>query len=159
MFGRTVGEYLRFQRVVLIVVVLAWLVRLGLSLSGVPDATARWSSVTVVLLLGMLYYGVVVHTNRFGSYKQLYPLMLFQSVLGEGLVALAIVLSIVTGRVNIYSAPEYSGGGDGRTWFHVFAHLVIGVVVLPLVTWGFGSLVMLVTKRIAPRQLAQGQAA
>jgi hypothetical protein len=77
--------------------------------------------------------------------------VLFQSLLGEGLVALAIVLAILTGTDNIYTAPEYSGGGDGKNWFHVLAHLVIAAVVLPLVSWGLSSLVMLVTKKVAPR--------
>ena len=151
MFGKTVAQYLGFQKVVLVLIVLAFLVRLALSLSGTPNATAKWISVTVVLLLGVLYYGVAVHTRGFGSYKQLYPLVLFQSVLGEGLVALAVALAIVTGRDNIYTAPEYSGGGDGKNWLHVVAHLVIGAVVFPLVSWGVSSLVLLVTKKVAPR--------
>jgi hypothetical protein len=151
MFGKTVSEYLGFQKVVLVLIVLAFLVRLALSLGGVPNATAKWFSVTAVLLAGVLYYGVAVYTKGFGSYKQLYPLTLFQSVLGEGLVALAIVLAILTGQDNIYTAPEYSGGGDGKTWLHVVAHIVVGVVVLPLVSWGIGSLVMLVTRKVAPR--------
>lgn len=151
MFGKTVAQYLGFQKVVLAVIVLAFLVRLGLSLAGTPNSVARWVSVTVVLLLGVLYYGVAVHTSGFGSYKQLYPLVLFQSLLGEGLVALAVALAILTGSDNIYTAPEYSGGGDGKNWLHVVAHLVIAVVVLPLVSWGVSSLIMLVTKRVAPR--------
>ena len=77
--------------------------------------------------------------------------MLFQSVLGEGLVALAVALAILTGSDNIYTAPEYSGGGDGKNWLHVVAHVVIAVVVLPLVSWGVSSLIMLVTKKVAPR--------
>ena len=151
MFGKTVAQYLGFQKVVLVLIVLAFLVRLTLSLAGTPNSVAKWISVTVVLLLGVLYYGVAVHTRGFGSYKQLYPLVLFQSVLGEGLVALAVALAIVTGRDNIYTAPEYSGGGDGKNWLHVVAHLVIGAVVFPLVSWGVSSLVLLVTKKVAPR--------
>lgn len=152
MFGKRVGEYLGFQKVVLAGIFVVWLVRLALSLAGMPNASVKWVSVTVVLLIGVLYYGVAVHTRGFGSYKQLYPLLLFQSLLGEGLVALAVVLAILTARDNIYTAPEYSGGGDGKTWFHVLAHLVIGAVVMPLVGWGVSSLVMLVTKQAAPRQ-------
>jgi len=79
------------------------------------------------------------------------PLLLFQSVLAETLVALAIVLAIVTGTDNIYTAPEYSGGGDGKNWMHVVAHLIVGFIVLPLVTWAISSLVLLVTKKVAPR--------
>jgi hypothetical protein len=76
---------------------------------------------------------------------------LFQGLLGEGLVALAIVLAIFTGQDNIYTAPEYSGGGDGKNWVHVVAHLIVGGVILPLVSWGISSLVLLVTKKVAPR--------
>jgi hypothetical protein len=151
MFGKTMAQYLGFQRVVLALIVVAFVVRLVLSLAGTPNSVAKWSSVTVVMLAGMLYYGVAVYRSGFGSYKQLYPLLLVQSALGEGLVALAIVLAILTGTDNIYTAPEYSGGGDGKTWLHVLAHVVIGAVVMPLVGWGISSLVMLVTKKVAPR--------
>ncbi len=149
--GPGVGQYLSFQRLFLVAIVVVFVVRFALSLAGTPNATARWFSVTVVLLLGTLYYGVAVHTRGFGSYKQLYPLSLFQSLLGEGLVALAVVLAIVTGQDNIYAAPEFSGGVDGKNWPHVFAHLVIAAVVLPLVSWAISSLVLLVTKKVAPR--------
>jgi hypothetical protein len=151
MFGKTVGQYLGFQKGVLVLIVLAFLVRLTLSLTGTPNSVAKWVSVTVVLLAGVVYYGVLVHTSGFGSYKQLYPLVLFQSLVGQGLVALAIVLAIVTGTDNIYTAPEYSGGGDGKNWIHVLAHLVVAAVILPLISWGLGSLVMLVTKKVVPR--------
>jgi len=159
MFGKPVGEYLRFQRVFLILIVVVWLLRLALSLGGVPNSTAKWVSVTAVLLAGIVYYGVAVHTTGFGSYKQLYPLMLFQSGLGEGLVAVAIVLAIVTGKTNIYTAPEYSGGGDGRNWLHVGAHLVVGFVIFPLVSWLIGSIVMAVTKLVVRRPVAGAKAA
>ena len=151
MFGKTLAEYFRFQRVILALIVAAFVVRLALSMAGVANTTARWFSVTAVLLVGVVYYGVAVYRKGFGSYKQLYPLMLIQSIVGEGLVALGIVLAILTGRDNIYTVPEYSGGGDGKTWFHVGAHLILGVVVLPLVSWAVGSLIMLVTKKVAPR--------
>ena len=151
MFGKSVGQYLSFQRWFLAAIVVVFVVRLALSLAGTPNATARWFSVTVVLLLGTLYYGVAVHTRGFGSYRQLYPLSLFQSLLGEGLVALAIALGIVTGQDNIYTAPEYSGGIDGKNWQHVFAHVVVAAVVLPLVSWAVSSLVLLVTRKVAPR--------
>ncbi len=151
MFGKSVGQYLSFQRWFLVAIVVVFVVRLALSLAGTPNATVKWVSVTVVLLLGTLYYGAAVHTRGFGSYKQLYPLLLVQSLLGEGLVALAIVLAIVTGRDNIYTAPEYSGGNDGKNWMHVFAHVVIAAVVLPLVSWAISSLVLLVTKKVAPK--------
>jgi hypothetical protein len=84
MFGKSVGQYLSFQRWFLVAILAVFAVRLALSLSGTPNATTKWVSVTVMLLLGTLYYGVAAHTRGFGSYKQLYPLLLFQSLLGLG---------------------------------------------------------------------------
>jgi len=49
-------------------------------------------------------------------------------------VALAIALATFTGADNTHTAPEYSGGGDGKNWPHVVAHLVIAAVILPLGT-------------------------
>src|SRR6266581_3357290 len=72
MLGKTVTQYLGFQKIVLALIVLAWLVRLTLSLAGTPNASAKWVSVTAVLLFGVLCYGVAVHTRGFGSYKHLY---------------------------------------------------------------------------------------
>lgn len=58
----------------------------------------------------------------------------------------AVVLAIVTGRDNIYSIPEYSGGGEGKTFFHAFAHFFIAPLVAGLIAWGLSYLVKLVTK-------------
>ena len=116
MFGKTVTQYLGFQKVVLALIVLAFLVRLALSMAGTPNSVARWISVTVVLLAGVVYYGVAVHTSGFGSYKQLYPLLLFQSLLGEGLVALAVVLAIFTGsQTTSTPRPSTAGAATART--------------------------------------------
>src|SRR5207245_22343 len=85
-------------------------------------------------LSGAHYYAVRAHTTGFGSYKQLLPPLWIQSVVANGIVIVGIVIGIVTGRDNIFTAPEYSGGGEGKTWFHVIAHVVVGVVVFPLIT-------------------------
>ena len=61
-------------------------------------------------------------------------------------VGFAVVLAIITGTDNIYSLPEYSGGGEGKTFFHAFAHFFIAPFVAGLIAWGLSSLVMLVTK-------------
>jgi hypothetical protein len=149
MFGKTVSQYLGFQRVVLAVLAAVGLARLALSLAGLPDATVRWLSMNAVGWAGALYYGVAVHTSGFGSYRQILPLGLFQTLLQQSIAALGILLSIA-GLSNIYTAPEFSFG-VGNQWLHLLSHLTIGIVVPPLLIWGVGSLVMLVTKRVAPR--------
>jgi len=132
-------------------ILVVWVLRLALSLGGVPNSTGKWLSVTGALLIGVLYYSVRIHTSGFGSYKQLYPTFLVLCVASQVLVAAAVALAIFTGRDNIYTAPEYSGGGDGKNWAHAGAHLVLGAVVAPLVTWLIGSLIMFVTKKLVPK--------
>lgn len=148
-FGKPLSQYLGFQKVVLALIAAVGLARLGLSLAGLPNATVAWLSMSVVALAGMVYYGVAVHTRGFGSYKQLLPLMFFQTLVVNAIAILGIVLSI-GGLPNIYAAPEYSFGGQ-NPWGHALAHLTIGIVVPSLLNWGVASLILLATKRVARR--------
>jgi hypothetical protein len=149
-FGKRCADYIRFQRAILGLVLVVGLARLGLSLAGLPNSTTKWLSLTVLTLLGIFYYGVRVHTSGFGSYKQLLPLIFNQNALAQVIVIVGIVIGILTGHDNVFTAPEYSGGQDGKNWFHVIAHGVV-ILVFPLVGWLVASLVMWVTKKVAPR--------
>ena len=153
-FGKKWSEYLRFQQVILGLILVVGLARLALSLAGMPNSTTKWLSITVVSLVGLLYYGVRVHSTGFGSYKQLLPLIFNQTVLGNVISIIGIVIGILTGHDNVFTAPEYSGGGDGKTWLHAGAHVVIGIPVGTLVGWLTASIVLWVTKRVARRPAA-----
>ena len=155
MAHKSVPEYLRFQRWVLVAIVVVWGARLGLSLAGLPGA--RLASVTWLLVAGALTDGVAVHARDFGGYKQLYVLNLFQSLLAETLVALGIVVAILTGQHNIFTVPDFVQGfvqgQDGRSFAHALAHIAIpGAIVLPLAGWLVSSIVMFLTRRVAPRK-------
>ncbi|MGO9274250.1 MAG: hypothetical protein ACLQOO_29110 [Terriglobia bacterium] len=147
-FGKSLSVYVRFERGFLILVLVVGLARLVLSLLGVPNSTAKFLSLTVLFLLGMIYYSVRVCTSGFGSYKQLLPVLALPVIIGNCIIIAGIVIAIQTGNDNIFSAPEYSPGKvDGKTWGHAAAHLV-AMIVLPLVLWGVGSLIMLATKKL-----------
>mgnify|MGYP001244494233 CR=1 FL=1 len=149
-FGKSLGEYVALAKWLIIFVLAVGIARLALSLAGVPNSTGKWASVTVAFLIGVLCFSVRVHTSGFGSYKQLLPAIWILSFATQAFVAATIVLAIVTGHDNIFTAPEYSGGGDGKTWLHVGAHLVLGATVAPLVGWLLGSLIMFITKLVTP---------
>jgi hypothetical protein len=156
-FGKNLWEYIRFQKVILGLIVVVALARLALSLAGVPNSSAKWLSVSAVSLLGLLYYAVRVHTRGFGSYRHLLPLLGIQNLTTQLLIVGAIALAIFTGQDNIYSAPEYSGGVDGKTWSHASAHLVLGTIVLTLIGWLVASGIMFVTKKVAPATTKGGE--
>jgi hypothetical protein len=145
-FGKPLSEYVRFQRGILLLTLGVGLLRLALSLAGMPNSTVRWLSMTVVLLASILYYGVRVHTAGFGSYKHLLPLAWIQSAVITAIVVAGILISAATGTENIYSAPEY--GGTLSVGAHIAGHLLFGLVVAPLVGWALGSLVMFVTRKV-----------
>jgi len=108
----------------------------------------KFLSLTVLLLLGMIYYAVRVYTSGFGSYKQLYPIYLLQWFLSQLIIVSGIVIAILTGKDNIFSAAEYSPGKtDGKTWLHAASHLIV-IVIMPLIMWALGSLLMFVTKKV-----------
>jgi hypothetical protein len=160
MFGKTLSQYVAFQRPVLMLIAAVWLVRLLASMAGMPVAGAKFVSVTGVVLLGALYYGWAVGQKGFGSFKQLYGLNLVQGIFSQTLVALAIVLAMVIGQDNIYTIPEFyppSAGNDplglppdGKNLGHAIAHVVVvGAIAFPIIGWLLGSVVHLATRKKA----------
>jgi hypothetical protein len=147
-FGKGLGEYVAFSKLFLVLIVGVGIVRLALSLAGVPNSTGKWASVTVALLIGVVYYSISVHTSGFGSYKQLLPTLWVLCTTSQVFIAATIALAILTGKDNIFTAPEDSGGGDGKNWTHAGAHLLLGAIIAPLVFWLLGSLILFVTKKV-----------
>jgi hypothetical protein len=116
-FGKKVKEYLQFQKWVL------------------------------AFVAGLLYYAVAVPLRSFGSYKQLLVLLFSQIALTHVRIALGIVIAIATGWDNILTRPEFSGGGDGRTWLHASLHIV-AITMLPFTFWGVGAPILWITKKL-----------
>lgn len=160
MFGKTLLQYVAFQKPILILIAVVFVMRLALSMAGVPVSGAKFVSVTAVLVLGSLYYGWAAGQQGFGSFKQLYGANLVQGVFSQTLIALAIVLGIVIGQDNIYTIPEFyppSAGNDpmgmppdGKSFPHAIAHVVVaGAILMPLVGWLLSSVVHLATRKKA----------
>jgi len=145
-FGKKLSEYIQFDRWILILIAVVFAIRLGMSLAGTSFTLTRWVSINIVLLLGLVYCSVAVHSSGFGSYKQLFGLLLVQWVPAHLLIASAIVLGIITGVDNAYTLTEVSGGGDGKTWLHVFAHTIVGFI-RAAIAWLIGSVILFVTKK------------
>lgn len=164
MFGKKVKEYIRFERWILILIVVVFALRLSLSLAGVAHSghrdsvqlygsgTLEWISINLVLLVGILYCAIAVQTTGFGTYKHLFPLILFQAITAHGLIGMAIILGIVTGHNNIFTAPEHCGvcGADGLRWSHAFGHIVVVPPLVSLLSWLPASAILFVTRKVRP---------
>ena len=147
-FGKPLSQYIAFSKLFLGLILAAGITRLAFSLGGVPNSTAKWFSMTALGLIGVVYYAIRVHTSGFGSYKQLLVICTLQNLVAQGIAIFGIVLSILTGAGNIFSAPEYAFGGDGRTWLHAGAHLVFGTTVGSLMPWLFGCVILAATRKL-----------
>jgi hypothetical protein len=147
--NKPLSAYIQFQKRILILILVVGFLRLALSLAGVPNSTVKWLSVTAVAMIGIIYCAIKVPRTGFGTYRHLFPLYWVQAVIGNSIICGAIVLAILTGTDNIYSVPEYSPTGDGRTWFHVMAHALDGLFIGPVFGWLIGSAIMFVFKKLS----------
>ncbi len=150
-FGKRLSEYVALAKPFLILILVVGIARLALSLGGVSNSLVKWVSISIVMWIGVLYYAIRVHTSGFGSYKQLLPIYVLQSITAQLIIVPAIILAIFTGKDNIYSTPEFAMGRDGKTWLHVIGHLTVGAFIAPLIAWLVGSVIMLATKKLATK--------
>jgi hypothetical protein len=154
-FGKPLSDYFAFCKPFLVLLPLVGIIRLALSLSGTPDTTARWFSMTALVWIAIVYYSIRVHTSGFGSYKQLLVICVLLNLSTQVISIGSIVLAILTDTNNVFSAPEAFFGSDGKNWTHALLHVFVGIPVGSLVAWLIGSLILTVTRKVsaAPDQV------
>ena len=70
-FRKSLSEYVEFAKPFLLTTLIVGVTRLTLSLAGIPNSTAKWFSVSALVWMGAVYFGVRVYTSGFGTYKRL----------------------------------------------------------------------------------------
>lgn len=150
MFGKSFSAYVAFLRPVLIAMVGVGVARLALSATGI-DGAARLASTTAVTLFGIVYCGLRVQSTGFGGFKQLYALMLVQSVV-YNLISAAGVVAAAVGIPNLYAAAEFSNMPNYVP--HILGHVVGGLTIVPIATWILASLVLVLARAAGVRQRA-----
>ena len=150
--NKPVSEYFRFQKPILILILVVGFLRLALSLAGVPNETVKWFSLTAVALIGVIYCGIKVPRTGFGTYRHLFPLYRVQALIANFIIAGGIALAIVTGTGNIYSAHEYSPTGGVAPWLHALGHVFDGIFIGPILGWVIGSAIMFIVKKLSRSQ-------
>ena len=143
-FSKSFAEYIQFQKVLFGVTLAVGLIRLVLSLAG-ADAIARFFSMNVMALVGLVLFPIMVYTKAFGGYKQVLVLLSLQQVLIGGVITLGIAIALVTGSSNVFVTGEEVGSA-GAEIGHAASHL-IGGPILGLVLWLPASIILFITKR------------
>jgi hypothetical protein len=149
-FGKRLSDYATFCRVFLILIAITGVIRLAMSLGGVPNSTAKWFSMTALVWIAVIYYSIHIHTSRFGSYKQLLPVIALLNITAQVIAIVGIAIAMFTGTDNIFSAPEYAFGGDGKSLAHLLAHVFIGTTFGTLIPWVVGCGVLALTRKLSP---------
>jgi hypothetical protein len=149
LFGKSLSNYVAFCKFFLVLIPVVGIIRLALSLNGTPIETARWLSMSALVWIAVIYYSIRTHTTGFGSYGQLLVIVALINLTAQLVSIFGIVLAILTDTNNIYSAPEFAFGGDGKTWGHAAAHLFIGTIAGSLIPWLIGSLILFGARRMS----------
>ncbi len=122
---------------------LVGLVRLGLTVAGTSDEISKYASMTVVILAGCVYFGVVGL-----SWQELVKVS-FLLVLPYMAVELGgIGYTWATGKATIFHVPQYSFGMPAG--LHFLGHLVGGLTWHPLSL----LLVMLIVRALSRRWIS-----
>ena len=101
------------------------IVRFVLSVSGLPNSTVKFVSMSVVMLAGTIYFSFATPTHK-GRLKDAYLLVLPYVVIE----VLALGYTWGTGHQTIFHADEYSLGYGIAA--HTIGHLVGGLTWEPL---------------------------
>ena len=153
-FGKPFLQYVSYVRWFSLLILAVGISRLVLSLIGMPNTTTRLFSMSVLMAGGTIYYGFRVHSSGFGSYLQLIPVIAIPNVIIHVVSITGIVIGILTGEANVFTAPEYAFGGDGRTWTHVGMHLVVGMIAGALVNWLIACVFLFLSRTFLKRSNA-----
>jgi hypothetical protein len=100
-------------------------IRFVLSVAGLPNSTVKYVSMSVVILVGTIYFALATPTHK-GRLKDAYLLILPYLVVE----VLALGYTWATGHQTIFHAGEYSLGYGIAA--HTIGHLVGGLTWEPL---------------------------
>lgn len=122
-----------------------------LSTAGSPPWVVRITSVGVATAAAILLAVLWAHFRQFGGYASVVISSLLLNLWAEMLIVGAILFTIWSGHVNIYTAPEYSmTGPDPQHLRHIYAHLTFGIGIGTLTGAAGGSLLLLLLRLLLP---------
>lgn len=130
------------------VITAVWALRLVMDLAHCPASAVRMASVNVAGSVAVLVAVVLIHFKRFGGYPSIVLTAFLLTAWEQVLVVLAILATVLTGWVNIYTAPEYSYGGSHLR--HIVGHLTFGLGLEGLLAAAMGCALLWILRRLVP---------
>lgn len=151
--GHGVRDHVRLLMPLFALIAAVWILRLILYSAGAPPTVVWFFSVSIASAISVLAAVVLIYVRRFGGYPNIafatFLLALWQQIL----VVAAIALSILSGKTNVYTAPEYSRAMSPS--HHIAGHLTFGLGVGTLLGTAMGCLLLWLLRRLVPFQLSE----
>jgi hypothetical protein len=109
-------------------IVLVGAIRFGLTISGVPDDVTKYASMTVVILVGSIFFAITEPARKErlkSAFLLVLPYMLIE--------VFAIGYTWASGRPTIFHSPEYNFGTTLPV--HLVGHFIGGLTWEPLMVF------------------------
>ena len=123
-------------------------IRFLLTVSGIPDATVKYLSMSVVVAAGALYFAIVISSRRerlLAAFLLIVPYMIVEVA--------ALAYTWATGYPTIFHSREYSLGVS--IGLHTIGHLVGGLTWEPLILFLLMEVIRIATTLMA-RLISRG---
>jgi hypothetical protein len=145
---RGLGEHLKLLAPLFGLIAAVWALRWILDVASAPPALVRALSVSVSGAVAVLVAVALIHFKRFGGYTSVvvsaFLLILWEQLLIVG----AIVVTMVSGKENIYTIPEFDPGATHL--YHITGHITYGLGFEGIIASAMGCALLWVLRRLVP---------
>lgn len=141
-------DHLRLLAPLFGLIAAVWALRWIADIASAPPVLVRGLSVSVAGAVAVLGAAVLIHFKRFGGYTSVVVSAFLLVLWEELLISMAIVLTMVSGKENIYSTPEF---GFGATHLHhILGHVTYGLGFGGIIAAAMGCALLWVLRRLVP---------
>jgi hypothetical protein len=149
--GHPLRQHLKLLAPLFALLAGVWVLRWIFGCLDAPGWLFQVISLTVFAPVAVLLAVLMLHVRRFGGYASVVVCSLLLNAWTELLIVLAIVISVLTGVSNIYTAPMYSPPDIGLHHLrHIRGHLTYGIGLSTLAGAAMGSLLLFLLRKLAP---------
>jgi hypothetical protein len=148
--GHRMREHARLLAPLFGLIFAIWLLRLVV---GSMDASPRILtvlSVTGATSLSMLLAAALIHFRQFGSYPNVVVSSFLLALFAQALIIGAVVVAVITGTENIFTAPQFSVPNDPHHIKHIVGQLTFGIGSGTLLGSATGCLILFLLRILVP---------
>lgn len=150
--GRSLRAHIRLLTPLFGVIAAVWVLRVVAgSVPGTPHWILAPLSMSIAVPVCIILATLLIHSQSFGGYTSVVLSSILLVVWGQLLVVAAVVFTVMTGIVNVYTLPEYSIPDDPFHTRHIVGHLTFGIGLESLVGSLMGFLILFMLRRTTPR--------